>query len=398
MFVCVAGKNNIAVEVLEYLILNNNGRYELGVVCNKNESGSNSWQRSLRNYAGQKDIKEYALKDIYNKKNVVFLSMEFDQIIKPELFMDARLYNIHFSLLPLYKGMYTSSIPILNGDKYAGVTFHEIDSGIDTGDIIKQRKFVLEANITCRELYLMFIRNGIELVLECIEDVLNGNIRAIPQDASGSTYYSKKYIDYSNLSIDLNQTACSIDRQIRAFSFREYQLPEVHGRKIIATKITNIKSTQKAGTIILETEDAMVLSTIDYNIVLYFDRLEELLEACKCGELTKVKSICSVAAHLNSVNEKGWSPLIVATYNNQIEVVKYLIAQGANVYVKNNNGTNLLMYAKDVYYNSGDVELYKLYTRLGLSPKWKDYANFSLYDYVLSRGDDLEEFLNKMNS
>lgn len=39
MFICVAGKNNIAVDVLEYLIRINNGRYELGVVCNKTETG-----------------------------------------------------------------------------------------------------------------------------------------------------------------------------------------------------------------------------------------------------------------------------------------------------------------------------------------------------------------------
>ena len=42
--------------------------------------------------------------------------------------------------------MYTSIWPIINGENYCGVTLHEIDSGIDTGDIIDQIK--VKINIT----------------------------------------------------------------------------------------------------------------------------------------------------------------------------------------------------------------------------------------------------------
>ena len=38
MFVCVAGKNDISVEILEYLVECQEDRYEIGVVCNKNET------------------------------------------------------------------------------------------------------------------------------------------------------------------------------------------------------------------------------------------------------------------------------------------------------------------------------------------------------------------------
>lgn len=74
------------------------------------------------------------------RDDLIFISLEFDKIVNPDLFKDARLYNIHFSLLPSYKGMYTSAIPILNGEEMVGVTFHEIDKGIDTGNIIAQKK------------------------------------------------------------------------------------------------------------------------------------------------------------------------------------------------------------------------------------------------------------------
>lgn len=382
MFICIAGKNNIAVDVLEYLLKQDINRNNLGIICNKNETGQNGWQKSLRFFGRKYGIREYRLEDVYLMDDLVFISLEFDQIVKPELFKDARLYNIHFSLLPMYKGMYTSALPILNGEKEVGVTFHKIDRGIDTGDIIKQRKFELEQTDTCRNLYLKYIENGTKLVLECIDDVINDSVVAVPQPIVGSTYYSKKSIDYRNLNIDLRQTASGIDRQLRAFHFREYQLPEVWGKKIIASRFTDIKSTQKPGTIVMDNDCSFMLATIDYNIILYLDRLEELLSACKTGDMETVVRICSVKEHINSANSNGWNPLIVAVYNNQIEIAKYLIMNGADIRVRNNNGTSLLMYAKDAYFNFNDITLFKMLYELGLDIEEKDYSGRKLADYV----------------
>ena len=397
MFICIAGKNNIAVDILEYLLANNDRNYDLGIVCNRNETGVNGWQKSLRYFAQKNDIKEYKLSDVYDIENLIFLSLEFDQIVKPELFKDAELYNIHFSLLPAYKGMYTSSIPILNDEKYVGVTFHKMDRGIDTGDIIKQKKFELGEKTTCRELYLQYIKFGTELVKECLKDVLSGSVHAIPQSAKDSTYYSKSYIDYSNLTIDLCQTARNIQNQIRAFNFREYQLPIVYGKKIIATEITNIKSTQRPGKILFETDKGMMITTIDYNILLYFDRLDELLEACKTGNSNLVYDICTVPEHINAINEKGWSPLIVATYNNQIEIAKFLILKGADIYTTNHNGTTLLMYAKDAFFNHGSIELFKFFKDAGLDIEAKDYFGLTLREYVEKSGHTMQELFNALN-
>ena len=52
-------------------------------------------------------------------------------------------YLIFISLLPKYRGVFTSTNVILNNEKTTGVTFHKIDKGIDTGDIIGQKSFKL---------------------------------------------------------------------------------------------------------------------------------------------------------------------------------------------------------------------------------------------------------------
>lgn len=383
LMVCVAGKNNIGVEVLEYLYENCNGRYQLCVVCNKTETGENGCQRSLRLRAQQLGIKEYKLADLYEMENLIFLSMEFDQIVRTGRFKTDRLYNIHFSLLPAYKGMYTSALPILNSEKTVGVTLHRIDDGIDTGEIIDQKPFELKPSYTCRDLYFAYIENGIELVLKNIEVILRHEEVSTPQKTEYSTYFSRSAIDYSNLTIDLNQTAWGIRSQIRAFSFREHQMPDCMGHDIFEVQITDSRSDKRAGTVIAENEHAMRIATVDYDVILHYDRFQELLNACRTGEIEKVKEICKVSdRYISEVSKEGWTPLIVAAYHNQTACVDYLLEQGADCFAKGKNGTNLLMYAKDAFWKTGDSTLMERFLELQLSPLMEDYFGNNLYFYV----------------
>lgn len=179
---------------------------------------------------------------MYKIEDLVFISTEYDRIIKPHLFKTRGLYNIHFSLLPAYKGVYMSAWPILNGETYSGVTLHEIEPGIDTGDIISQKKFKLSSKETAFSLYFKFIKYGTALVIKNIDRLINHNYKTCPQSSVGSTYYSKKSIDYRNLTIDLNTTATQIGRQIRAFYFPIYQIMRVYKFPIKDFRITQEKS------------------------------------------------------------------------------------------------------------------------------------------------------------
>ncbi len=187
----------------------------------------------------------------------------------PSKFATKELFNIHFSKLPAYKGMYTSVWPILNGENTTGLTLHKIDPGIDTGDIIDQIEFPIHTADTCRDLYFKYNEYGAELFKANICSILEQSYRAEPQPSHGSSYYSKKSISYENLKIALNKTAFEVHNQIRAFIFPEYQLPEVHVYKIIKSKITDKRSILKAGEIVSEAEKFIEISTIDYDIRLY---------------------------------------------------------------------------------------------------------------------------------
>lgn len=269
MNICIAGKNNIAIEVCEY-VLQHYDSAVLYAIPNSTDDGMDSWQKSFRKFVSEHPkIQLTTLEEMYNIVDLVFISTEYDRIIKPYLFRSVQLYNIHFSLLPAYKGVYTSALPILNGELYTGVTLHCIDSGIDTGDIIAQTVIRISNKETAYSLYHKFLKKGTILLTKNMDKLLQGNFTSYPQSSKGSSYYSKQAIDYSNLSINLNCTAQQIDQQIRAYYFPVYQIPVVHNTQIGSAKILKSKSKQKSGYVLKETDEYILLSTIDYDIKLF---------------------------------------------------------------------------------------------------------------------------------
>lgn len=269
MNICIAGKNNIAIDVCRYVV-EHYPQAQVYALINHNESGEDNWQRSYLKYIqGEPRVALATIEQMYEIEDLLFISVEYDRIIRPHLFKTKRLYNIHFSLLPAYKGVYPSVWPILNGEEYAGVTLHKMDQGIDTGDIITQKRFILSPKETSFSLYTRLIDEGAKLVIKHIDKLVTGHFKSCPQTAVGSTYYSKKSIDYSNLCIDLNVTANQLDRQIRAFYFPAYQVANVCGYPIAGTRILRIHSTAKPGSIIKETKKWLKIATIDYDIILY---------------------------------------------------------------------------------------------------------------------------------
>lgn len=265
--ICVAGKNNIACDTLKYLIENFGDYYNFIACCNQTENGISGWQNSYRAYINSIGVKELRLEELYGIKDLIFISTEFDRIIKPLQFQNASLYNIHFSLLPAYRGMYTSALPILHGEKQSGVTLHEIDEGIDTGKIIAQVSFDLDDKMTSRDLYLRYIAEGTALLKRNLVNLLSGNYQAYEQPIQGASYFSKKEIDYSNLRVNLNCTAYQVQNQLRAYSFEEYQLPKICDKEIVSWRILYQRSSKKPGTIVWMDNEQAVVSTIDYDIL-----------------------------------------------------------------------------------------------------------------------------------
>tara|TARA_Y100000034_G_C6887365_1_gene407596 strand:- start:1012 stop:2220 length:1209 start_codon:yes stop_codon:yes gene_type:complete len=383
--IIIAGKNNIAVAALNHLVYELElPKKELAVVCNKTETGSDNWQMSLRKHALRLGVSEITLKQAEEKAEF-FFSLEFDQIVNPNNFKTSNLFNIHFSLLPKYKGMYTSIWPILNGDSEAGCSLHEIDAGIDTGAIIEQSKFALSERDSAVDLYLKYISASIFLFKKNASTLLSGNWQSVRQSSLGSTYFSKKALDFKNIKIDMQNTAWRIGRQIKAFAFRPYQLPIIHGKKIVNYKISQISSYSRPGKLLKETEQYFEFATVDYNVYLYKDKQKEIFDAIKADDFSTFEKYLLNIPSIEDRTRQTWSMLMVAAYNGKKRIVEKLIEQGADVNAANFKGTTVLMYAKDYALKSSDLSIYNLLMDNGADETAKDFLHKSIDDYV--KGD-----------
>jgi methionyl-tRNA formyltransferase len=394
MNVIVAGKNNIAVDFVEWLT----EKYpEIKVfgVTNSTDNGCDTFQRSYKKFCVSHDIPVLSLEDAYLVEGI-FISLEFDKIIDTNKFKKSNCFNIHFSNLPKYKGMYTSAWPIINGEEKAGVTFHEIDNGIDTGDIISQKEFLLDENETAGSLYLKYIRHGTQLVKDVFPKLVEGNYEKKKQNYINSSYYSKKSIDYKNVSIELNRTAFQIKQKINAFTFRYYQLPKVLGYEIFGAKVLDDKSILKAGSVVGDSNNYIVLSSIDYNVMLFKDNFSKILELSKDASFEDLALNAPFRNTLFEKNEKGWSPIIVAAYHGNIELIKKLVEIGADVNDTNYNGTTVAMYLKDYVIKSKNYSLMEELVALGADLNIRDYHGLNIFDYLeLSKVDEAEQKIFK---
>lgn len=226
MKLCIAGKNQIAVDVLTAA----SQRFDTMCLPNSSDTGADDWQPSLRRVATELGVPIVPLDGLFPLENLCFLSLEFAEIIRPCHFATDRLFNLHFSLLPNYRGCNTSAWPILNGESRHGVTLHWIDEGVDTGPIIDQRSFPL-LGLTSYEAYMICQRLGTELALSWLDRLIDGQVPAQPQ-GSGTTY-RRSDLDFGQRSLDLSETAEHLMRKVRAFTFPPYQRPTLHGADVL---------------------------------------------------------------------------------------------------------------------------------------------------------------------
>lgn len=265
---CLAGKNRISIESLD--LLRKAALYDLCVCPVDADHGVDDWQPSLIKYAAGLGVPIVSLEDVYGLNDVVFLSVEFDRIIRPEKFGSAVLLNIHFSLLPAYKGCFTSIWPIYYGEEKTGVTLHYIDSGIDTGEIIDQKDIAIGHDMNARLLYDAYQDAGIELINKYLYRFSHrGELNSIPQTVIGSSYYSRKSLSEISLEINPRATAMQIQKKVRSLWFPEYQTALFNGENISRCDILNERSNRQPGSILADDELSMTISTIDFDVTLY---------------------------------------------------------------------------------------------------------------------------------
>lgn len=121
--------------------------------------------------------------------------------------------NLHFSLLPKWRGAAPVQAAIAAGDEVTGATTFRIDEGLDTGDILDTLETVIGEAETSGELLERLAYAGADLLVETMDAFETGTADPTPQPEEG-TYAHK--INPADARVDWNQPAAVIDRGIRA--------------------------------------------------------------------------------------------------------------------------------------------------------------------------------------
>mgnify|MGYP006325721227 CR=1 FL=1 len=100
MYICLAGKNDIAVGVLEELLRyrQNDSSIKILSLVNNNDDGINGWQKSFRFYCNKYQIPIVELDDVYNLEEMLFLYCEYPS----RLF--SRNFSSFFNLITIITG------------------------------------------------------------------------------------------------------------------------------------------------------------------------------------------------------------------------------------------------------------------------------------------------------
>ena len=99
--------------------------------------------------------------------------------------------NVHYSLLPKYRGAAPLEAALLAGETVTGVTVQQMARELDAGDILAQRETAIAPEETARELRPRLIKLGAELLAETLPAFTRGEAKAAPQDAACVSYAHK---------------------------------------------------------------------------------------------------------------------------------------------------------------------------------------------------------------
>lgn len=182
--------------------------------------------------------------------------------ILPPAFLEAFPHgciNVHFSLLPKYRGAAPVSWAIVNGEKFTGVTTMQMDAGLDTGDILLKRKIGIGKSETADELTGRLAHLGAELIVETIEGI--NDIRPRKQNDSKSSL--APLLEKEEGRINWSRKASEIARRVRGFQPfpRSYTSSEA-GRITIwkCRPIKEYKLKDKPGTVLRADKGKLIIA------------------------------------------------------------------------------------------------------------------------------------------
>ncbi len=172
--------------------------------------------------------------------------------------------NIHASLLPRWRGAAPIERAILEGDRETGISIMQMNEGLDTGDILLDKKCMISNRETAQTLHDTLSNIGANAILETLN--IFPTLKARPQQNNNATYAEK--VTKDEAQIDWHQGAEQISRVIRAFNPRPIAYTNAMAEqfknrvlRIIEAEVVNRQTTNSPGEVIKYDKDVCYVAT-----------------------------------------------------------------------------------------------------------------------------------------
>lgn len=133
----------------------------------------------------------------------------YGRIIKPQILAAVPMVNIHFSLLPRWRGAAPVERAILAGDAETGVSLMAVEEELDTGAVYAERRVPIGPRTTAGELRAELVEIGAQMLVDALAGPL-----PTPVPQRGEPTYAAK-IEPDELRLDWSKPAAELDRVVR---------------------------------------------------------------------------------------------------------------------------------------------------------------------------------------
>lgn len=171
--------------------------------------------------------------------------------------------NLHASLLPKYRGAAPINWAVINGETKSGNTTMLMDVGLDTGDMLLKSEVEIDDSMTAGELHDRLMLDGADLLIETIEKLGKGEI--VPEQQDDDISCDASMLSKDTAMIDWNLSSRDIHNLVRGLNpwpiaYTKYENDIM---KIYETKVINIKTAAKPGTILKVSKEGLEVAAGD---------------------------------------------------------------------------------------------------------------------------------------
>jgi methionyl-tRNA formyltransferase len=264
MHVIFMGSPEIAVPSL--LALSQAGHEILGVVTQPDRPGGRgqvlisppvkqvALQQGWKVLQPKKIRSPEALEKIQTLHPDVICVVAYGQIL-PQKLLDLPPYgcvNLHFSLLPKYRGASCVAHPLIHGEAETGTTTILMDTGIDTGPILLQWSEPIRPEDTSQTLSERLAKLGADQMVKTLQVLSDETIQPTPQSTEGASY--APMLKKEEGRVDWSQDSASIYNRFRGLTPWPGVFTFFHSKRILLTgmQLGSFHSSERPGALHFE--------------------------------------------------------------------------------------------------------------------------------------------------